>query len=68
MVDQYVTEGRSLFMSRLAVVFVFPLFMTAIRAIRAVILFKRGSVRDKDVSRLLSLEGWQRYARKFTDC
>jgi hypothetical protein len=54
MVDQYVTEGRSLFMSRLAVVFVFPLFMTAIRAIRAVILFKRGSVRDKDVSRLWS--------------
>ena len=51
MVDQYVTEGRSLFMSRLAVVLVFPLFMTAIRAIRAVILFKRGSVSDKDVSK-----------------
>lgn len=48
MVDQYVTEGRSLFMSRLAVVWVFPFFMTGIAAIRSVILFKRGSIADKD--------------------
>lgn len=46
MVDQYVTEGRSLFMSRWAVMPVFPLFMSAIRAIRAVILFKRAKIAD----------------------
>lgn len=48
MVDQYVTEGRSLFLSRWAVMFVFPLFMFAIRAVRAVILFKRGKIPDKE--------------------
>ncbi|KAL4523123.1 hypothetical protein Ndes2526B_g07934 [Nannochloris sp. 'desiccata'] len=48
MVDQYVTEGRSLFMSRWAVLPVFPLFMAPMRAIRCVILFKRGSIADVD--------------------
>lgn len=48
MVDQYVTEGRAMFMSRLAVIWVFPLFMMGIAAIRSVILFKRGSIADKD--------------------
>jgi hypothetical protein len=49
MVDQYVTEGRSLFMSRWAVLPVFPLFMAPMKAIRCVILFKRGSIADVDV-------------------
>lgn len=49
MVDQYVTEGRSLFMSRIAVAWVFPMFMLPMWAIRCVILFKRGSIADKDV-------------------
>lgn len=31
--------------------FVFPQFMSAIRAIRAVILFKRGKIPDKEVSK-----------------
>jgi hypothetical protein len=49
MVDQYVTEGRSLFMSRWAVLPVFPLFMAPMRAIRCVILFKRGAIADIEV-------------------
>jgi len=52
MVDQYVTEGRSLFLSRWAVLFVFPQFMSGIRAMRAVILFKRGKIADKEVRSL----------------
>lgn len=50
MVDQYVTEGRGLFLSRWAVMFVFPFMMSGMRSIRCVILFKRGSIADKDVS------------------
>ena len=49
MVDQYVTEGRSLFMSRWAVLPVFPLFMAPMRAIRCVILFKRGHIANIEV-------------------
>jgi hypothetical protein len=48
MVDQYVTEGRSMFMSRLAVIWVFPLFMSGLVAMRSVVLFKRGSIANKD--------------------
>lgn len=47
MVDQYVTEGRTLFMSRWAVAYVFPLFMIPMWLVRAVLLFKRGSIADK---------------------
>ncbi|KAL4450197.1 hypothetical protein ABPG77_010866 [Micractinium sp. CCAP 211/92] len=47
-VDQYVTEGRSLFMSRLAVLLVFPTFMGALKVLRSVITFKRGSIADKE--------------------
>ena len=35
--------------NRLAVLFVFPTFMGAIKALRSVILFRRGSVADKEV-------------------
>ncbi|EFN60141.1 hypothetical protein CHLNCDRAFT_133550 [Chlorella variabilis] len=47
-VDQYVTEGRSLFMSRLAVLGVFPTFVSALVVLKSIILFKRGSVADKE--------------------
>lgn len=47
MVDQYVTSGRTLFMSRWAVAYVFPLFMVPMWLVRAVLLFKRGSIADK---------------------
>ena len=36
-------------LARWAVFFVFPTFMSAIRAIKSVILFKRGSIADKQV-------------------
>ena len=41
------TTGHAL--DRLAVLFVFPTFMGAIKALRSVILFRRGSVADKEV-------------------
>lgn len=47
-VDQWVTEGRSLFMGRWAVAAVFPTFLMSMLATRSVILFKRGSIADKD--------------------
>jgi 1-acyl-sn-glycerol-3-phosphate acyltransferase len=46
MIDQYVTEGRSMFVGRWAVLAAFPLAMIPLRAIRCVILFKRGSIKD----------------------
>jgi 1-acyl-sn-glycerol-3-phosphate acyltransferase len=53
MVDQYVTQGRTLFMSRWAVAYVFPLFMVPMWFVRAVLLFKRGSIADK-----VAFNGW----------
>lgn len=47
MVDQYVTEGRTLFMSRWAVAYVFPLFMIPMWFLRAVLIFRRGSIANK---------------------
>jgi hypothetical protein len=47
MVDQYVTEGRTLFMSRWAVAYVFPLFMIPMWFVRAVLIFRRGSIANK---------------------
>ena len=52
MVDQYVTEGRAMFMSRLAVIWVFPLFMMGIAAIRSVILFKRGYESEDSIEKM----------------
>lgn len=45
--DVYMTEGRGMMLSRLAVLYVFPMFMVAVRSIRGVILFKRGRIADK---------------------
>jgi hypothetical protein len=50
MVDQYVTEGRTLFVGRWAVAAAFPLVMLPLRAIRCAILFKRGHIKDVEVS------------------
>lgn len=47
MVDQYVTGGRSLFMSRWAVACVFPLFMVPMWLVRSCLVFKRGGIADK---------------------
>lgn len=41
------TEGRTLFMSRWAVAYVFPLFMIPMWFVRAVLIFRRGSIADK---------------------
>ncbi|KAL4523122.1 hypothetical protein Ndes2526A_g07830 [Nannochloris sp. 'desiccata'] len=46
LVDQYVTEGRTLFVGRWAVAAAFPLVMIPLRAIRCAILFKRGHIAD----------------------
>lgn len=48
MVDQYVTEGRSLFMGRWAVAAAFPTFILSMKMIDSVILFKRGSIANKE--------------------
>lgn len=47
-VDQYTTQGRSMFMSRWAVFFVFPVFLTASKVMGGLLLFKRGTVKNKD--------------------
>lgn len=47
LVDQYTTHGRAMFMSRWAVFFAFPVFLTACKAMGGLLLFKRGSVGDK---------------------
>jgi hypothetical protein len=49
LVDQYVTEGRTLFVGRWAVAAAFPLVMLPLRAIRCAILFKRGHIADIEV-------------------
>ena len=36
--------------SRWAVFFVFPVFMTSVMIVKSVVLFKRGAVKDKNVS------------------
>ncbi|GAB4824112.1 hypothetical protein N2152v2_011158 [Parachlorella kessleri] len=48
LVDQYVTEGRSMFMSRWAMLAVFPPLMASMLAMRIIVMFKRGSIADKD--------------------
>lgn len=47
-VDQYVTEGRSLFMSRVGVLLLFPTFMGCLKVMRSVIVFRRGSIANKE--------------------
>ncbi|KAK9815692.1 hypothetical protein WJX72_008180 [[Myrmecia] bisecta] len=46
--DVIATEGRAQMLSRMAVFFVFPMFMIPVRVVRGVILFKRGTIRDKE--------------------
>eukprot|EP00879_Flechtneria_rotunda_P021865 GHRR01023058.1.p1 GENE.GHRR01023058.1~~GHRR01023058.1.p1 ORF type:complete len:312 (+),score=62.16 GHRR01023058.1:288-1223(+) len=45
--DAYLTEGRGQLMSRMAVVYVFPMFMIPVTWVRGCICFKRGSIADK---------------------
>jgi len=45
--DVYLTEGNSALMSRWMVYFVFPIFMTAVIVLRGIVLFKRGTIADK---------------------
>lgn len=42
------TEGRGIMLSRMAVMYAFPLFMVPMRAIGACFIFKRGPVSNKD--------------------
>ncbi len=41
---------KALSVCRWAVFFVFPVFMTSVIIVRSVVLFKRGAVKDKNVS------------------
>ncbi|KAL6764393.1 hypothetical protein V8C86DRAFT_2475292 [Haematococcus lacustris] len=45
--DTLLTEGSAALMSRWLVYYVFPIFMTSCMVLRGVILFKRGSIADK---------------------
>jgi len=46
--DAYLTEGNAALMSRWLVFAVFPVFMVAVIVLRGVILFKRGTILDKE--------------------
>lgn len=48
LVDQYVTEGRGMFMSRWAMFFVFPPLMASMLVIKVILMFKRGKIADKE--------------------
>ena len=48
--DIYLTEGLAAPMSRAMVYFAFPVFVTSVIALKGIILFKRGTIADKDVS------------------
>ncbi|KAJ9516830.1 hypothetical protein QJQ45_027249 [Haematococcus lacustris] len=48
--DTLLTEGSAALMSRWLVYYVFPIFMTSCMVLRGVILFKRGSIADKQVT------------------
>lgn len=49
MIDHCVTEGRALFMVRLAVLAGFPVVMIPMWAAGNCIMFKRGPIADKEV-------------------
>ena len=51
-VDIFLTEGLAAPMSRTMVFFAFPVFITSVNILKGIILFKRGSIADKDVSKL----------------
>jgi hypothetical protein len=46
--DVVATDGNAQMLSRMAVAYVFPMFMVAVRIIRSVILFKRGRKVDHE--------------------
>lgn len=46
--DAYLCEGRAALMSRLAVFWAFPAFMSAVMSMRGVLLFRRTTIRDKE--------------------
>ncbi|GLC40248.1 hypothetical protein PLESTB_001309300 [Pleodorina starrii] len=47
-IDTYLTEGRAALMSRWLVYFVFPVFCTSVIILRGIVLFKRGTIADKE--------------------
>ncbi|KAK9835903.1 hypothetical protein WJX74_010643 [Apatococcus lobatus] len=47
-IDVVLSEGNAQMLSRMAVYYVFPMFMISVRAAKGVILFKRGRQHDKD--------------------
>ena len=47
-VDVYILGGRAMIMSRMAVCYVFPIFMIPVSLVKGILLFKRNLVRDKD--------------------
>ncbi|KAG2489453.1 hypothetical protein HYH03_012089 [Edaphochlamys debaryana] len=47
-IDIYITEGRGAMMSRWLVFFVFPIFCSAVVTLKGIILFKRGTIADKE--------------------
>ncbi|GFR47784.1 hypothetical protein Agub_g9553, partial [Astrephomene gubernaculifera] len=47
-IDAYLTEGRAALMSRWLVYFVFPVFCTSCLILRGIVLFKRGTIADKE--------------------
>ena len=53
------TEGLAAPMSRTMVFFAFPVFITSVNILRGIILFKRGTIADKDVSAMGMKSGIQ---------
>mmetsp|Transcript_16008 Transcript_16008/g.41568 ORF Transcript_16008/g.41568 Transcript_16008/m.41568 type:complete len:330 (+) Transcript_16008:24-1013(+) len=47
-IDVYILGGRTLIMSRMAVLFAFPVFMAGVIILKGVLLFRRDLVRDKE--------------------
>ncbi|PNW70905.1 hypothetical protein CHLRE_17g738350v5 [Chlamydomonas reinhardtii] len=47
-IDAYLTEGRAALMSRWLVYFVFPVFCTSCMILKGIVLFKRGTIADKE--------------------
>lgn len=66
--DVVATDGNAQMLSRMAVAWVFPMFMGAVCIIRSVILFQRGRKHDKEASDqsplLLAQQNFKMYTRK----
>jgi len=46
--DVYLTEGNSALMSRMMVAVAFPIFITSVAILKGIVLFKRGTIADKE--------------------